>query len=356
MNKLFTQLFTFLLLFVSSATYAQHNVYVWKKGGDVTVMSSSDVDSVSFSVGNWLYSINTSSAVGVTERSFEAKTSVSMKDGIKSLSVTPTIGVCYSTETDQPTIENAICQTLGSSMGTYDISVKGLLKGNKYFYRTYVKLLDNVFYSNVQSISTLGDKEELGKYRKVVNGHIFVNLGLPSGLYWATCNVGAATETDYGNYYAWGETTTKSRYYNDTSTWYDRNHSGNLTPSEDAATANWGKGTRMPTYEEMRELIDNCTWKWQNNYNNTSVNGYLVTGPSGQSIFFPAAGCREGSDLLNARSHGYYWTSSPYSDYSYSYEFRYRSSYYLYFYSGNVYTYIGTTYRIDGFSVRAVCQ
>ena len=346
MKKLFTQVFTLLLLFVSSAAYAQHNVYVWKKGGDVTVMSSSDVDSVSFSIGEWLYSINTSSAVAVTERSFEAKASVSMKDGIKSLSVTPTIGVCYSTKTDHPTIENAICQTLGSSMGTYNISVKGLLKGNKYFYRTYVKLLDNVFYSNVQSITTLGDKEELGKYRKVVNGHVFVNLGLPSGLYWATCNVGAKTETDYGNYYAWGETTTKSRYILDNSTWFDRFHSGDLTPSEDAATANWGKGTRMPTYDEMVELKNNCTWEWQNNYNNTSVNGYLVTGSNSQSVFFPAAGYRGGSSHNYAGSNGYYWTSSPDSNYNYSYG--------LYFYSGSVDT--RNYYRGFGLSVRAVCQ
>ena len=350
MKKLFTQVFTLLLLFVSTAAYAQHNVYVWKKGGDVTVMNSNDVDSVSFSVGNWLYSINTSSAVGVTERSFEAKVSVSMKDGIKSLSVTPTIGVCYSTETDHPTIENAICQTLGSSMGTYNISVKGLLKDNKYYYRTYVKLLDNVFYSNVQSITTLGEKEgeKEGEYRKVVNGHVFVNLGLPSGLYWATCNVGAETETDYGNYYAWGETTTKSSYTTDNSTWYRKYHSGNLTPSEDAATANWGKGTRMPTYDEMCELINNCTWEWQKNYNNTSVNGCLVTGSNGQSVFFPAAGDRYGSDLHGAGSYGNYWTSSPYSNSStYSYE--------LGFGNGYVSTY-GSTIRSSGISVRAVCQ
>ena len=351
MKKLFTQVFTLLLLFVSSAAYAQHNVYVWKKGGDVTVMNSNDVDSVSFSIGEWLYSINTSSAVGVTERSFEAKASVSMKDGIKSLSVTPTIGVCYSTKTDHPTIENAICQTLGSSMGTYNISVKGLLKGNKYFYRTYVKLLDNVFYSNVQSITTLGDKEEvLGEYRKVVNGHVFVNLGLPSGLYWATCNVGAETETDYGNYYAWGETTTKSRYIPDNSTWFDRFHSGDLTPSEDAATAYWGKGTRMPTFDEMLELENNCTWEWQDNYNNTSVNGYLVTGHSGQSVFFPAAGFRSGPDLggAGAGSNGYYWTSSPISG-------SYYDSCLLSFINGDVFE----DYYYErhfGLSVRAVCQ
>lgn len=341
MKKLYTQLLLLLLLFVSSTAYAQHNVYVWKKGGNVTVLSSSDVDSVSFSVGEWLYSINTSSAVGVTERSFEAKASVSMKDGIKSLSVTPTIGVCYSTETAQPTIENAACITLGSSMGTYDISVKGLLKGNKYYYRTYVKLLDNVFYSDVQSITTLVEKE------KTVNGHIFVNLGLPSGLYWATCNVGAETETDYGNYYAWGETTTKSSYNNNNSTWYGEYHSGDLTPSEDAATANWGEGTRMPTYDEMRELKNNCTWEWQNNYNNTYVNGFLATGPNGQSVFFPAAGLRDGSDLNLAGFSGYYWTSSPYSDYpSYSYSF--------YFNSGNVT--MAYDFRYYGLSVRAVCQ
>lgn len=350
MNKLFTQLFTLLLLFLSSAAYAQHNVYVWKKGGDVTVLSSSDIDSVSFSVGEWLYSINTSSAVSVTERTFEAKASVSMKDGIKTLSVTPTIGVCYSAETDQPTIENAASQTLGSSMGTYNISVKGLLKGNKYYYRTYVKLLNNVFYSNVQSITTLGDKEdkeEVGKYQKIVNGHIFVNLGLPSGLYWATCNVGAVSETDYGNYYAWGETTTKSSYNTSNSTWYDRSHTGNLTSSEDAATANWGEGTRMPTYKEMCELQEYCTWEWQSNYNNTSVNGYLVTGPNGQCVFFPAAGYRNGSDLSNAGSYGYFWTSSPNSYYYYSYD--------LLFDSGIVSTDL-SYYRYYGRSVRAVCQ
>ena len=351
MKKLFTQLLSLLLLFVSSAAYAQHNVYVWKKGGDVKVMSSSDVDSVSFSVGNWLYAINTSSAGGVTERSFKAIVSVSMKKGIESLSVTPTIGVCYSTETDHPTIENATCLTLGSSMGIYNISVKRLLKGNKYFYRTYVKLLDDVFYSNVQSITTLGDKEEFGKYYKVVNGHTFVNLGLPSGLYWATCNVGAETETDYGNYYAWGETTTKSRYIPDNSTWYDRFHNGDLTPSEDAATANWGEGTRMPTYDEMEELKNNCTWEWQNNYNNTSVNGYLVTGPNGLSVFFPAAGWCDVSDFNYAGYNGSYWTSSPYYDDDVDYH-----SYRLNFISGNVDA--GSHYgdRYFGHSVRAVCQ
>ena len=194
--------------------------------------------------------------------------------------------------------------------------------------------------------SSLEDKEELGKYRKVVNGHIFVNLGLPSGLYWATCNVGAETETDYGNYYAWGETTTKSSYTSDNSTWCGRFHSGDLTPSEDVATANWGKGTRMPTYDEMEELKNNCTWEWQNNYNNTSVNGYLVTGSNSQSVFFPAAGYRGGSSHNYAGSNGYYWTSSPDSNYNYSYG--------LYFYSGSVDT--RNYYRGFGLSVRAVCQ
>ena len=195
--------------------------------------------------------------------------------------------------------------------------------------------------------SSLEDKEELGKYRKVVNGHIFVNLGLPSGLYWATCNVGAETETDYGNYYAWGETTTKSSYTSDNSTWCGRLHSGDLTPSEDAATANWGKGTRMPTRDEMEELINNCTWEWQKNYNNTSVNGYLVTGSNSQSVFFPAAGSRRGPYLHVAGSYGDYWTSSPYSDDD--------RSYYLNFYSGDVYSNYDYE-RGDGRSVRAVCQ
>ena len=350
MKKLFTQLFTLLLFFVSSTVYAQHNLYVCKKGGEVTVMSSNDVDSISFSADEWLYTINTSLPTALTERTFQAKTSVSLKEGITLLSgSSPTIGVCYSTETDQPTIDNAKHITLGNSTGTYNISVRNLLKGYKYYYRTYVKLLDNVFYGNVQSITMLGEKEVLGEHQKFAEGHIFVDLGLPSGLYWATCNLGAENETDFGDYYAWGETTTKSSYDIDNSIWHNKEHSGNLTPSEHAATVNWGDSTRMPTHAEICELADNCTWEWKTNYKNTSVNGRLATGPNGQSIFFPAAGGRKGSGANFVGSLGAYWTSTPQKSSLGFYAFG------LFLYSNYVEK-GGGEYPSTGLPVRAVCQ
>ena len=121
-----------------------------------------------------------------------------------------------------------------------------------------------------------------------IAGHDYVDLGLPSGTKWATCNVGATAPHEYGNYYAWGETTTKSTYSSENS----RTHgvsmndiSGN--PTYDAARANWGGTWRMPTEAEMEELKDNCTWTWTTQ---NGVNGCTITGPNGNSLFLPAAG------------------------------------------------------------------
>ena len=188
----------------------------------------------------------------------------------------------------------------------------------------------------------------------MINGHQYVDLGLSSGLKWATCNVGADSPEDYGNYYAWGETATKSSYYSDNSTTYGLSYSelqsrgiigsdGNLTASYDAATANWGGSWRMPTRDEIKELVNNCTWKWTT-YN--GVNGRLVTGPNGNSIFLPAAGYRHDTSLINAGSYGLYWSATPYS-HSYS-------AYYLRFYS----RYYDWNYynRGYGFTVRPVSE
>ena len=141
-------------------------------------------------------------------------------------------------------------------------------------------------------------------------GYGYVDLGLPSGLKWATCNVGASTPGDYGNYYAWGETSTKFNYDFDNSASYGKSWDdigGN--PSRDAARANWGGSWRMPTETEYRELKDNCTWTWttQNGHK-----GYKVTGPNGNSIFLPAAGYRGLVDALDDDGEaGSYWSSTP---------------------------------------------
>lgn len=189
------------------------------------------------------------------------------------------------------------------------------------------------------------------------NGHIYFDLGLPSGLKWATCNVGASAPEEYGNYYAWGEiqTAPDNNYVVDNCETYGKSieelrslgyidENNNLTPQYDAARANWGGRWRMPTRAEQQELIDNCSWEWtaQN-----GVNGYKVTGPNGNHIFLPAAGCRYGSSLSYAGEDGYYWSSTSYGSSSYI-------AYYFYFYSS--YQNVGWNSRNHGRSVRPVSE
>ena len=151
--------------------------------------------------------------------------------------------------------------------------------------------------------------------------HEYVDLGL--SVKWATCNVGASSPEEYGDYYAWGETETKSTY--DWSTYKWGNSSSTLTkyctdsrrgtvdnkttlaPEDDVAHVKWGGNWRMPTEAEITELLQNCTWTW---ITQNGKNGYKVTRPNGHSIFLPAAGSRSGSSLSNAGSYGYYWSSS----------------------------------------------
>ncbi len=179
----------------------------------------------------------------------------------------------------------------------------------------------------------------------LINNHGYVDLGLPSGLKWATCNVGATNPMDYGNYYAWGEIKTKSDYTQENSSTYGKeigDISGNA--NYDAARANWGETWRMPTLTEIDELIDNCQWGWMTL---NGIVGYNVTGPNGNSIFLPAAGYRYGSSLSSAGSGGYYWSSTPYEGYT-------NDAYYLYFYSSDYYR--SNNYRNYGRSVRPVSE
>ena len=160
--------------------------------------------------------------------------------------------------------------------------------------------------------------------------HEYVDLGLPSGLLWATCNVGADSPEDYGDYFAWGETQPKSDYswstyqycngsgitltkYCNKSNYGYNGFTDNLTtlfPEDDAATANWGSDWRMPSKEEWQELYQNTTVTWTNQ---NGVNGRLFTASNGNSLFLPAAGhCYPSLDL--AGSFGCYWSSSLYLD------------------------------------------
>ena len=177
------------------------------------------------------------------------------------------------------------------------------------------------------------------------NGYDYVDLGLPSGLKWATCNVGASTPEGYGNYYAWGETTTKSSYTTSNYT-YSSNPPTTLPLYKDAAAVNMGGSWRMPTYDELNELKTKCTWTWTYDYNGTGVAGRIVTSKTnGNFIFLPAAGLRGSSDLSDAGSFGYYWSSSLSADGSYyAYELDFNS----------VSVYWSSSNRYYGESVRGV--
>ena len=191
------------------------------------------------------------------------------------------------------------------------------------------------------------------------DGHEYVDLGL--SVKWATCNVGANNPEEYGDYFAWGETSTKSTYnwstytlckgssstltkYNTSSSFGTVDNKTQLALSDDAVRANWGGSWRMPTDAEITELREQCTWTWTSQ---NGVNGYKVTSKSnGNSIFLPAAGCRLSSSLNNAGSYGYYWSSSLGTDYPY-YAWGVR------FDSGHVYRDLNS--RSYGFTVRPVC-
>lgn len=143
----------------------------------------------------------------------------------------------------------------------------------------------------------------------VHEGYGWVNLGLPSGLKWATCNVGAINPEPPGSFFAWGEIYTNSSYMPNNCTAYGRSW-GDIggDSSRDVARARWGGSWRMPTKAEFQELKDNCTWTWTTQ---SGWNGYKVTGPNGNSIFLPAGGYRGGIKLFYSNECGFYWTSTP---------------------------------------------
>lgn len=164
------------------------------------------------------------------------------------------------------------------------------------------------------------------------NAYTYVDLGLPSGTLWATCNVGAESPEEYGDFFAWGETATKDTY-NWSTYKYCRGREDQLTkyccfnaaigyvygyhgysddltilqPEDDVATMNWGDEWRMPTYEEGMELCQNTTSTW---VTRNGIKGMLFTGSNGNSLFILAAGCKTDDKLFFVGECGYYWLSS----------------------------------------------
>ncbi len=183
-----------------------------------------------------------------------------------------------------------------------------------------------------------------------LNGYEWVDLGLPSGLKWATCNVGAYSPEEYGSHFAWGEVTSKG-YFSEPN--YEH-HDGDShiyigtdigDTYRDAAKHNWGSGWRLPTQAECEELINHCTWT-QSNYN--GVDGCEAQGPNGKCVFFPYAGNYYMDNENEIGTAGDFWTSTYDEDENCNAMLMYLTN------EGN-YTMV-PHWREFGRSVRAVCE
>jgi uncharacterized protein (TIGR02145 family) len=220
-------------------------------------------------------------------------------------------GVCWGTEPNPDIDDNHTSD--GTSIGSFNDTLAGLAPGTTYYVRSYAVTDYGLAYGEELSFTT--------------TDHEYVDLGLPSGTLWATCNVGADSPEEYGDYFAWGETQPKDiynwstyQYCNgslNTLTKYCNNSSygyGGFTDDlttllleEDAAMANWGTDWRMPTQAEWQELYQNTTSTWMTK---NGVSGRQFTAMNGNSLFVPAAGDLWGSELSGVGYSGNYWSSS----------------------------------------------
>ena len=236
-------------------------------------------------------------------------------------------GIIYSTNRSNLSLDN--CEGIVyTDIADFEVILAGLKENTTYYYKAFYKFdssdhkdlrfqhgdRDAEYYVDSWYHSfTTNDEDFL---EDEINPIYAIDLGL--SVKWACCNIGASAPEGYGGYYAWGETKEKSSYNEDNYIWNNPysstnkySDSGNRTvldPEDDVAHVKWGGAWRMPTHSEIEELINNCTWEIAT-YN--GVNGQLVTGPNGNSIFLPVAGQRIEKEIHSRDLNGYYWISTP---------------------------------------------
>ena len=311
------------MLFTAQFAAAQQTLYVCSKSGNLAAYTANKV-----TFDNDIFVFTYGDITEITNEMFSAPFKVAFKsDDYTSIMPTAEIGICFSDVNEQPTIADGKI-VKGWRLSEYSFSINGLDAGTTYYYRAYVKVNDAVYYGDVKSETTLSKKPTY----TYVNGHEFVDLGLPSGLLWAKTNIGAERPADDGNYYAWGETEPQTSNSYSWDSYKYGTSSSNLTKynssdgkttldsEDDAAYVNWGDSCRMPTIDEFGELLnsDNCTWTWATHENSDGfIRGYEVTSvKNGSSIFLPAAGYRDDVDLDEHGSLGHYWSSTLNARYS----------------------------------------
>lgn len=238
-----------------------------------------------------------------------------------------------------------------------------------------------------------------------IGKHDYVDLGLPSGVLWATCNIGAKTPVGTGDFFAWGETKKKKEYNWNTYKWSEITKNGTYTdangkekpaykkiqtkycansyieyegkkyvkkgaimdsmntllPVDDAAAVHWGDRWRIPTIEEIEELIEWCDWLWVPNYNKTGIAGIMGVSKINEAfIFFPAAGFMFNKNHNDEGKFGAYWSSNLVKNVDFRQNILDPSGRSMGFYFGNK---IGIAWvrsnwddRMFGMLVRAVCS
>ncbi len=322
MKKMFTLLCAMLL--AVQFTSAQTLFVLSKSGG----LAAYPADKVYF--GDDLFTFTYGEVSEVTEETFSVPVCFASKS--YKFRRYSSYGICLSDVNPTPTISDGACSVERSDLSApenMDFKVDGLDAGTTYYYRAYVKVgysySNAIFYGEVRSVTTSGKKPDY----TIINGHKFVDLGLPSGLLWATCNIGASWPTSNGDYFAWGEAQSKS-YYNfdwslykygtsnldeDLTKYNSTDGKTELDKDDDAAYVKWGASCRMPTNDDFIELCDsnNCVWTWTTKptLSGYSVSGFKVTSvKNGNSIFLPTTGLWDGKDCLDYRTCGYYWSST----------------------------------------------
>ncbi len=340
---------------IKSLTMTAPNSGTYTFGSETGSFGSWSIPTESLGTYNY-FATNTSSLTFVNRTTDNVKATANVADDYYILPTTDgTLTFTVEYEVYQSGKKILSFTTSEGTAKTVEVTKASLEMGKRY---TYVLALPAseadpiTFTVNKVDFEETVEKDVTIPNNVTINGHKFIDLGLPSGTLWAETNVGATTAADYGNYYAWGETKTKTTYNSDT---YECTlNTTILPPSCDAATVNWNSPCRMPTVDDFQELIDNCT---REKASQTNSSGSIISGEkftsktNGESIFLPLAGEYLEGNLSGAARNGQYWSSSLSSKNS-------KEAFYLQFGDPGGATYLSpSTYdaiRAYGFSVRPI--